>query len=143
MKHPSLPKSLLLAALMGALTVFFCLILGDGVFHLTDAAWSSLHHRGNPYVGRALFWGAIAGLPLLFRRWVGWRHTLINLPLYFLLYFPVDLLFGTSIYHCFLSSGGFIEFPPSFHALLTAPILWGLQSVVYLILWLVGKVIHK
>jgi len=120
-------QGVLWALLMGVLTVLFCLVLADGVLHMNG--WSG---GQNTLPGRIVFWVFLVGLPLLFWKKVQWRHTLINLALYFLLYFPVSAFFGGHHDHTFLEDlGGFIAFPAYFNAGLMTAIFWGVQSAVY------------
>lgn len=67
----------------------------------------------------------------------------MNLPLYYLLYFPIYEAFGLGHEHYFLQTGGFISFSASWGAVLVAVVFWGLQSLVYLAINVVLYAIKK
>jgi len=110
---------------MGVLTVLLCLIVADDLFGL-DAP------PARSQMGHPIFWVSLIGLPLLFYRRVPWRYTLLNIPLYFLLYFPVYEICGLKHTHSLLEAGGFFSFGPLWGAGLVTAVFWGVQSLVYL-----------
>lgn len=132
-------KALMLPALMGVLTILLCLVVADGIIGLNQ----SPAHRSTGIMANAFLWGGLIGLPLLFYKWVQWKYTLLNFPLYFLLYFPVYAMFGLKHTHYFLGTGGFIDFPTCWGALLVAVWFWGVQSLAYLICNLLCHIIQK
>ncbi len=138
MKATTSKMNLIYVFIMGFLTILVSLAVADGVFglgHLPADADKEL-------LGDIFFWGGLIILPLLFCKKVRWKYTLLNLPLYFLLYFPVYEMFGVRHYHKFLESGGFIGSPP-LSAALVAVILWGIQSLVFLICGLISYAVRK
>ena len=111
-------KKWLWAGVMGILTILLCLIVSDDLLGLNSPPARS-------QMGHYVFWVSLIGLPLLFYRFVSWRYTLLNIPLYFLLYFPVYELCGLKHTHLFLQTSGFISFPVWFGAILVAACFWG------------------
>lgn len=124
--------------IMGILTVLVSLAVADGVFGLSQLPADA----GRELVGEVFLWVGLILLPLLFRKKIKWMCTLLNLPLYFLLYFPVYDFFGVRHYHKFLESGGFIGSPP-LNAALVAVSFWGIQSIVLLICGLISCLVKK
>jgi len=125
-------KPFLWAVLMGCLTMFFCLYVADGILnaHFKHPPWwKQVLPRQTSVV---VFFVFIIGLPLLFRKKVKWRHTILNLPLYYGLYVLIYDICGLNHGYYFLESGGFLSFGPYFDAAVVAPIFWGIQSFVYL-----------
>lgn len=104
-------KKWLWAGVMGILTILLCLIVSDDLLGLNSPPARS-------QMGHYVFWVSLIGLPLLFYKFVSWRYTLLNIPLYFLLYFPVYELCGLKHTHLFLQTGEFISFPVWFGAIL-------------------------
>ena len=94
-------------------------------------------------MGHYVFWVSLIGLPLLFYKFVSWRYTLLNIPLYFLLYFPAYELCGLKHTHLFLQTGGFISFPVWFGAALVAACFGGIQSLVYLVCHIAFHLLKK
>lgn len=129
-------KRFLYAGMMGVLTIILCLIISDGVFGLNQPPAGSK-------VGIVIFWISLIALPLIFYKLTQWRYTLLNIPLYFLLYFPIYEMFGLKHTHFFLQTGGFIELPTYWGALLVAAIFWGVQSLVYMLCKIVLYVWHR
>ena len=118
----------LYAILLGIATLFFCVILSDGILNMRQNA-----------VGVIIFWVSIVSLPIVAKKYVKWLYTLINLPLYFVLYFPISAYQWNGGGRYFFQNGGFIAFPNWVNALLTAFILWVLESVVYTIVSLIHR----
>ena len=118
-------RELCSALLLGLLTLALSLAAADGLIGLNQPP-------AGTRLGAVLFWAGLVGLPLVFWRRVRWRYTVVDLPLYFLLYFPIDLAFGPAHTHTVLSGHGFIAFPAALRAALTAAVFWGVQSLVYL-----------
>ena len=83
-------KKWLWAGVMGILTILLCLIVSDDLLGLNSPPARS-------QMGHYVFWVSLIGLPLLFYKFVSWRYTLLNIPLYFLLYFPVYELCGLKL----------------------------------------------
>ena len=104
-------KKWLWAGVMGILTILLCLIVSDDLLGLNSPPARS-------QIGHYVFWVSLIGLPLLFYKFVSWRYTLLNIPLYFLLYFPAYELCGLKHTHLFLQTSGFISFPVWFGAIL-------------------------
>ncbi len=125
MNRPEILKRFFCAGMMGVLTILFCLIVADDLFGLSAPPARS-------QMGHVIFWVGLIGLPLLFCRLVSWRYTLLNIPLYFLLYFPAYEICGLKHTHFLLQRGGFINFGPVWGAGLVAALFWGVQSLVYL-----------
>ena len=120
MNQQGIFKKWLWAGVMGILTILLCLIVSDDLLGLNSPPARS-------QMGHYVFWVSLIGLPLLFYKFVSWRYTLLNIPLYFLLYFPVYELCGLKHTHLFLQTGGFISFPVWFGAALVAAYFWGIQ----------------
>jgi len=123
--------------LMAVLTVFFCLAFSDGILNMY--AYKTMHYWQDVLLGRIVFCIFIVLLPLIFAKKVKWKHTIINLPLYFLMYFPVAEIFGYSQGHLFLRFGGFISFPDYFGATIVAIVFWSIQSLTYMLLFILKK----
>ena len=70
-------KKWLWAGVMGILTILLCLIVSDDLLGLNSPPARS-------QIGHYVFWVSLIGLPLLFYKFVSWRYTLLNIPLYFL-----------------------------------------------------------
>ena len=128
--------SIVYTIIMGLLTILLCLVVADGEFGLNPPPARS-------HMGIIVYWASIIVLPLLFYKRVSWRYTLLNLPLYFVLYFPVHRLYSNKLTSMFLDTGGFIAFPAWGYAILVAVIFWGTQSTVYLITNIIFYVIRK
>lgn len=125
-------RPFLWAALMGALTMFFCLYVADGIFN-AQASYPIWWTKNLPkQASQIIFFVFIIGLPLLFWKKVKWRHTLVNLPLYYGLYILIYHICGLNHGYYFLNSGGFISFGPEFNGAIIAPMFWIIQSFVYL-----------
>ena len=129
-------KKWLWAGVMGILTILLCLIVSDDLLGLNSPPARS-------QIGHYVFWVSLIGLPLLFYKFVSWRYTLLNIPLYFLLYFPIYELCGLKHTHLFLQTSGFISFPVWFGAILVTACFWGIQSLVYLICHVVFHLLKK
>ena len=112
----------LYAVILGIATLFFCVILSDGILNMRQSA-----------VGVIVFWVSVVSLPIVAKKFVKWRYTLINLPLYYALYFPISAYPWNGGGRYFFQNGGFIVIPDWASALLTAFLLWALESVVYAI----------
>lgn len=118
MNQQGIFKKWLWAGVMGILTILLCLIVSDDLLGLNSPPARS-------QMGHYVFWVSLIGLPLLFYKFVSWRYTLLNIPLYFLLYFPVYELCGLKHTHLFLQTGGFISFPVWFGAILVTACFLG------------------
>ena len=129
-------KKWLWAGVMGILTILLCLIVSDDLLGLNSPPAQS-------QIGHYVFWVSLIGLPLLFYKFVSWRYTLLNIPLYFLLYFPIYELCGLKHTHLFLQTGEFISFPVWFGAILVTACFWGIQSLVYLICHIAFHLLKK
>lgn len=104
------------ALLMGALTVLLCLVLGDGVLGMVS-------YRDDPTMktlvvlpGILTFFAGLFLPPWLFRKTVHKRDTLLNLPLYLLVFFPLRSFFEDRVFltqHFFLRPvfSGFLSLP--------------------------------
>lgn len=77
MNQQGIFKKWLWAGVMGILTVLLCLIVSDDLLGLNSPPARS-------QIGHYVFWVSLIGLPLLFYKFVSWRYTLLNIPLYFL-----------------------------------------------------------
>jgi len=80
-------KKWLWAGVMGILTILLCLIVSDDLLGLNSPPARS-------QMGHYVFWVSLIGLPLLFYKFVSWRYTLLNIPLYFL---PFKLMVARQI----------------------------------------------
>ncbi len=138
MKSDSRKSSLLYTLIMGLMTVSLSLAVADGVFGLSQLPADA----GRELVGEVFLWCGLILLPLLFFKKLKWKYTLLNLPLYFILYFPVYDFFGVRHYHKFLESGGFIGSPP-LSAALVAVSFWVIQSIVLLLCGLISYAVKK
>lgn len=110
-------KKILLALLMGVLTVFFCVYVADGLFGIhgmkkakevwRNGEWDTVFWFDRDWrIGTVIFWAFIIGLPVVFSRWIGWWHTLVNYLLYPLYWLIADEVVGTSYAHLILRRGG-------------------------------------
>ena len=122
MNQQGIFKKWLWAGVMGILTILLCLIVSDDLLGLNSPPARS-------QMGHYVFWVSLIGLPLLFYKFVSWRYTLLNIPLYFLLYFPAYELCGLKHTHLFLQTGGFISFPVWFGAILVTACFWGYKAL--------------
>ena len=77
MNQQGILKKWLWAGVMGILTILLCLIVSDDLLGLNSPPARS-------QIGHYVFWVSLIGLPLLFYKFVSWRYTLLNIPLYFL-----------------------------------------------------------
>ncbi len=77
MNQQGIFKKWLWAGVMGILTILLCLIVSDDLLGLNSPPARS-------QMGHYIFWVSLIGLPLLFYKFVSWRYTLLNIPLYFL-----------------------------------------------------------
>jgi hypothetical protein len=77
MNQQGIFKKWLWAGVMGILTILLCLIVSDDLLGLNSPPARS-------QIGHYVFWVSLIGLPLLFYKFVSWRYTLLNIPLYFL-----------------------------------------------------------
>lgn len=76
MNQQGIFKKWLWAGVMGILTILLCLIVSDDLLGLNSPPARS-------QIGHYVFWVSLIGLPLLFYKFVSWRYTLLNIPLYF------------------------------------------------------------
>ena len=136
MNQQGIFKKWLWAGVMGILTILLCLIVSDDLLGLNSPPARS-------QIGHYVFWVSLIGLPLLFYKFVSWRYTLLNIPLYFLLYFPIYELCGLKHTHLFLQTGEFISFPVWFGVILVTACFWGIQSLVYLICHIAFHLLKK
>ena len=127
---------LLYAIIMGILTMIFCLAISDGVLGMYS--YHTVQYISNVAHAYVVFTLFLIGLPLVFIKKVKWKDTFVNLALYFVLYFPIDMVFGNSRNHLFLGTGG-IDFPIVIHAVFVAVLFWILQSCVYLCCFIINK----
>ena len=139
MKSTNTKMNLIFVCIMGVFTILISLVVADGVFGLNQPPAKATREL----VGFLFFWCGMIILPLLFYKRVKWRDTLLNLPLYFLLYFPVYNMFGLKLTHSFLKGGGFFAFPSYVGAILVAVVFWGIQSLVFLVINIVSFAIRK
>ena len=77
MNQQGIFKKWLWAGVMGLLTILLCLIVSDDLLGLNSPPARS-------QIGHYVFWVSLIGLPLLFYKFVSWRYTLLNIPIYFL-----------------------------------------------------------
>ena len=77
MNQQGIFKKWLWAGVMGILTILLCLIVSDDLLGLNSPPAQS-------QIGHYVFWVSLIGLPLLFYKFVSWRYTLLNIPIYFL-----------------------------------------------------------
>lgn len=125
-------KKWIAAMIMGIFTVVLCLVIADHWIGLSQTP----AHRTRENLAHIILYGGLVGLPILFYPKTTWPYTLLNLPLYFILYFPIAEIAGSAATHFFLRyAGGFIAFPDAFGAGITAVYFWSVQSVVFLVLW--------
>ena len=112
--------NLTVAAAIGFVTVLLCVILADGV----------LFFHTNP-LGNAAFWlfliGTGASSPFL----VKWRYTLVNVFIYYFMYYPINAVdWGGE--HFFFQTGGMLKYDDDAYAITMAILLYILQSVIYM-----------
>lgn len=139
MKLSPLPEGKRSALLMGVLTALFCLLVADGLLGLQAPNDYLFFHYALP--GTMIFWFALIGLPLAFRKTVKWRDTTVNLFLIFVLYFvlrPIPGALGIWRHSKFLRStrDGLIEFPGQdlLLAAFITVLMWGVQAAILLAL---------
>lgn len=142
MLNGNICKRLSSGVLLGTLTIFFCLVLADGIIGMD--AWYFYDRDALILPGRIVFFVFILGLPILFSQWTRPQYTLINLPLYFILFFPVEAFFdNVNLYRdehlrgLFMSDGGFDFTPDWSDALITAVVFFGIEFVVLTVACLV------
>ena len=131
-------KQLSFAFLLGILTILCCLILADGIIGMD--AWYFYARDLVILPGRIVFWIFIIGLPVVFSKWTRPVYTLINLPLFYSLYFPVKACFDhVDIYwhedrrSLFMYKGGFDFFPVEFNACMMAVVFFAIEFIVLII----------
>ncbi len=136
MKYHHHEKSIALALVMGLLTMIFCLVIADGLLGIQGSRVDNGDGTGyldtDVKTGAIVFWIFLIGLPLVVAKWVRWVHTIPNLLLYFVVYFPVCYHFGSSIFHTFLDQGSLLSVT-WLSALITAAVFWGMQSVIFIV----------
>ena len=102
MNQQGIFKKWLWAGVMGILTILLCLIVSDDLLGLNSPPARS-------QIGHYVFWVSLIGLPLLFYKFVSWRYTLLNIPLYFL---PFKLMVAGQIaclnYHDIFRKGLYV-----------------------------------
>lgn len=83
--------------------------------------------------GAVIFWIFIIGLPLLFSRWIKWRHTPINMILYWAFWWIVDAVVGLHQGHYFLAkaSSFFYYIDRFYKPWYTMVCFWLIQSAVF------------
>lgn len=137
MKYISQNKKIIInTIIMCVLTMFLCLYIADDILGLNQPP-----AKGHISVcANIIFWGSLLGVPLLFHKQIQWKYTVINLLLYFVLYFPLYEICGLKLTHAFLQRGGFLEFPPLWSAILVAVLFWGAQSIVLLICHVIHRI---
>lgn len=137
-------KSFLLAILLALLTVIFCLVIADGILgtdgHMEGNRWSVKDRTGLIF-----FWVSMVLITSVFSFLVEWKRILVVIPVYFLLYFPVSMVFGESPQHTYLdkSTMALLTIGPDseiLRALLTAIRFWVAQSFIFLAFWPVKTV---
>ena len=128
-------KRLLSAVLLGVLTVLFCLVLADGIIGMN--AWESYRRDALILPGGIVFFVSIVGLPILFSRWTSPLYTLVNIPVIYVLFFPVEALFdNVDLYRdpdlmlFFLLDGSFDFMPDWLDALLVAVVFFVIEFIV-------------
>ena len=130
-------RKLSAALVMGALTLLVSLVIAD---HFIGLSQTPAHQLRGVMAHIILYVGLVA-FPMLFYRKTSWVYTLFNLPLYFILYFLIAEVAGSTFTHYFLRrTGGFIEFPDYFGAGITMVFFWSAQSIVFLVLWGLKKI---
>ena len=122
----------LYAIILGIATLFFCVILSDGILNMRQNA-----------VGVFVFWVSVVSLPIAAKKYVKWRYTVINLPLYYALYFPISAYPWNGGGRFFFQNGGFIVIPDLAGALLMAFLLWALEGIVYAIFSLLCRLYKR
>ena len=141
-------KKLINSCFMGLLTVIFCLVIADGILGtdghaVTRGPLFSNHAYAGTYdpndgTGLLFFWISIIAITVLFVPRLEWRYTWVNLPVYFILWFPASAVFGESPQHTFLdkSASAFLTIGPDIGFLrpvFAAVFFWLVQSAVYLL----------
>lgn len=131
--HNRVDKRKLFASLiMGVLTLIVSLVVADHLIGLTQQP----AHQLKGILAQIVFYAGLIGLPILFCKNTTWVYTLLNLPLYFILYFPIAEATGSTYTHYFLrSSRSLIALPDYFGAGITTIYFGIIQSIVFLILW--------
>ncbi len=120
-------KQILWTLLLGLLTMFFCLYIADDVLGLNQPpakAWRM-------YLGWGIHWVFLIGLPILLHKRIAWYYTLLNLPLYYLLFLLADAVCGLRHHHWFLSSSGFFSFGAGIAGAFVTIRFWMLQSLTF------------
>ena len=119
-----------LSMLMAVLTISFCLILADGIIGIS----APYNRETITLPGRIVFWAFLIGLPVVFSIWISPVDTFINIPVFYLLYFPVQMFFAKNNLYLdrrmrgfFMNQGGFDVTPPWLDGILTTVIFFVIQ----------------
>ena len=136
MQNIRISKEKWLAVLMALLTVIFCLVIADGILG-TDGHADGENWYVKDRTGLIFFWVSMALITSVFSFLVEWKHIWVVIPVYFLLYFPVSMVFGESPHHTYLdkSTMAFLNIGPDselLRALLTAIRFWIAHSFIFL-----------
>lgn len=134
-------RKLFASFIMGFLTLIVSLVVADHLIGL----YQQPAHRLKGIFAHIVFYAGLIGLPALFCKKTSWIYTLFNLPLYFILYFPIADAAGSTYMHYFLrSSHGLITLPDYFGAGITTIYFWIVQSIVFFIMWSLHRIkCHK
>ena len=133
-------RKLSAALIMGALTLLVSLVVADHFIGLSQTP----AHQLRGVMAHIILYAGLVGFPMVFCRKTSWVYTLFNLPLYFILYFPIAEVVGSTFTHSLLrSSRGLIEFPDYFDAGITTVFFWSVQSIVFLVLWGLQRIKHR
>lgn len=130
-------RKLFASLIMGILTLIISLVVADHLIGLTQFP----AHQRRGFMAHMVLYAGLIGFPILFCKKTTWVYTLLNLPLYFILYFPMAEAAGSTYTHNFLrSSRGLITFPDYFGAGITAIYFWIVQSIVFFLLWSLRRI---
>ena len=145
MLNTQISKEKWLAILMALLTVIFCLVIADGILGTDGHVEKGEGVEGNTWyihdqTGLIFFRRSMIVITVVFALLVDWKHIWVVIPVYTLLYLPVNAYFGESPQHTYLDKSTFAMFTIGpdlsfLRPLLTAIQFWVMQSLIFLAVW--------
>ena len=146
--NKQLLHKLFLAILLAALTMFFCVYVADGLFGINGLKrWEGVDGMTATFaetenrIGAVIFVVSLITLPLVFSRWIRWRHTLVNYLIYPAMWYLLDAFMGHHPGHYLLSSsmGMFSGFDKVTRPVVMTSVFFVAHSMVFLLCWSVRK----
>ena len=146
--------SYMYVVIMGVLTVLICFVIADGLIgvegairdyeDLGDGQYTYIVQTSNP-IGRYIFWIGLIGLPILFFKKIRVRDTWLNIPIFLFSWYFCSWIFGEKGNHRYLAhpSKGFIDFGDGLESLSAVILLWGVQTIILLLIFFLCFAIKK